>query len=987
MPLLPSYPLDLTNSALSNRITDEIHTFNVLTDRMFVPSAGPFYTQGFDIRHPVTNAPLLPNVHYKILHLHKEASLQSGKNVCCIVYVHNASIPGCKINYQVVGGVYSDTADVIREILDNLPNLPNANQVHWGQIIGQPVQYPPAAHRHHVDSLYNMGDVVNVLEQIRTSMLAGDAGAFEAIYQYIFNMFGNAAFVTGVDLSNEISARSSADTRIHSIIQNTSKLNGYAIAAVLSKLLDQALGESYGFIGDIVYDGLNVEIAAHASLVQYANYSDTDGLSTSIPVIGVGLFERTFETTAPTNAVDEYNRYMLYARVVPRIDSPDTVYHPDTISDIDQYHSIGEIEYEFDGPYTVATVGNIVADQAARIGAGYALIRSVSTPYGAITTAEYPMVTNAVDKGRLVNHLNDLQQQVDFDTASHQSVLSAIVSNVNAPSGYANRGYGSYGVVNVAAPADCSLHFAKGTVLYSDDVMSPADSPTITAVQQAIQSFSLARPASDYGQYLIFARPLQLANGADIEYVVKGPYLTAMPAPNTTAIYGAGYEFADYPAFVAWRDGGNWKLMLGVTVHATNAVSSRSIKQHGMGNMLGDSPVKTYANLGDLALESDPRQLAYVRDINALFKWEIGSSAAEDSDPNAKVIVVAPAAAYAGTFLTSGRFISIYRDNQQALFNHGISVDVGDNALSTSVHLDTVIPQGRYYLNGTYGGAPVGFTEGILEVEVVSSTHVHQTLKWSTDATVWFRVRSGLGTWTNWKKLVDVSSMAISGRLIAVDRFTADGVWNKPASMSATGYVLVKIQAGGGGGPTCNAPGSNNSRAGSPGGGGQYLEVLIPGSQLLATENVVVGSGGAVDNNGGNSSFTANGTTVTAVGGFAGTSVQVSGPSAVAGGGEGGTGSPSLPLGALLHRRRDGGDGSTSCVYSAGCRGGDSEYGQGGESYYNYGGTIVFPATSPNFGNYGAGGGGAFVYDQVSGSYQGGAGHQGYVEVWTFSGE
>ncbi len=92
MPLLPSYPLDLTNSALSNRITDEIHTFNVLTDRMFVPSAGPFYTQGFDIRHPVTNASLLPNVHYKILHLHKEASLQSGKNVCCIVYVHNASI-------------------------------------------------------------------------------------------------------------------------------------------------------------------------------------------------------------------------------------------------------------------------------------------------------------------------------------------------------------------------------------------------------------------------------------------------------------------------------------------------------------------------------------------------------------------------------------------------------------------------------------------------------------------------------------------------------------------------------------------------------------------------------------------------------------------------------------------------------------------------------------------------------------------------------
>lgn len=823
MPLLPSYPLDLTNSALSNRITDEIHTFNVLTDRMFVPSAGPFYTQGFDIRHPVTNAPLLPNVHYKILHLHKEASLQSGKNVCCIVYVHNAAIPGCKLNYQVVGGVYSDAADVIREILDNLPNLPNANQVHWGQIIGQPVQYPPAAHRHHVDSLYNMGDVVNVLEQIRTSMLAGDAGAFEAIYQYIFNLFANAAFVTGTQLNDEISARSSADTRINSIIQNTSKLNGYAVAAVLSKLLDQTLGESDGLIGDIVCDGLNVEIAAHATLIQYANYSDADGLSTSIPVIGVGLAEKSFETTAPGAALDEYNRYMLYARVVPRIDSPDTVYHPDTISDIDQYHSIGEIEYEFDGPYTAATVGDIVADQAARIGAGFVLIRSVQTMYGAIGTVEYSMVTKAVDKGFIPDRLTALETLVGDNIAQDRRALSVIVANSSTGVSYTARGFGAFGVVNTAAPGDCTLYVHAGTTLYNDDQMTSSDTPVVTAIQSQTESFTLARPVADWGQYLLFARAID----GDVEYAMKGPYLSAYPSANISSFFGTGYEFLTNTDFQNWKTAGGWNLMLGISVHATDTLSIRHIKQHGMSNILGDNILKTYASVSDLSNECDPRQLAFVRDINTLFKWDLGSLLAEDDGQSAPYIIVAPLAAYASTFMNSGRFVSIYRDAQWALFNNAISVNVGTNVLGSGIDLIDVTMQGRYYVSGSHPNLPDGFVRGILEVDVIDSLNRMLTLRSGNfDGRVWVKNRhndEGLfgGDWGNWREHTD--SLSVGGGLGPLTYYATAGTYQITLKPGQT--IRVYLVGGGGGG---------GAYTGGVQTGGADTTFSIPGGTVIA---------------------------------------------------------------------------------------------------------------------------------------------------------
>ena len=115
MPVIPlGYPLDLTATATTNFIQNEVVTFNTVQEKMFVPSKGPFYTLSMEIRHGVTNALLQPETQYKLLQPVKEAIRMSGKEVCAVVYITDNSIPSITISYRVIGGVFSDTASEIR---------------------------------------------------------------------------------------------------------------------------------------------------------------------------------------------------------------------------------------------------------------------------------------------------------------------------------------------------------------------------------------------------------------------------------------------------------------------------------------------------------------------------------------------------------------------------------------------------------------------------------------------------------------------------------------------------------------------------------------------------------------------------------------------------------------------------------------------------------------------------------------------------------
>ena len=196
MPVIPlGYPLDLTATAATNFIQNEVVTFNTVQEKMFVPSKGPFYTLSMEIRHGVTNALLQPETQYKLLQPVKEAIRMSGKEVCAVIYITDNSIPSITISYRVIGGIFSDTASEISDVLLNNP-LPPSSQVSWWDILDKPDQFTPSEHLHHVDNIYGMDDVVAVLENIRIAILAGDSVAIGAIYQYINILLSNLEYAT-----------------------------------------------------------------------------------------------------------------------------------------------------------------------------------------------------------------------------------------------------------------------------------------------------------------------------------------------------------------------------------------------------------------------------------------------------------------------------------------------------------------------------------------------------------------------------------------------------------------------------------------------------------------------------------------------------------------------------------------------------------------------------------------------------------------------
>lgn len=199
---IPNYPLDLTAVLPSNHITGEVHVITTPQSRFFVPVGGPFFTQSMILRNNVTNALLMPNNDFKILHHHAEGSAATGKNVCAIIYITNPLIASVNLEYQCVGGVYSDTSDIIRQMIVDHPLDPDQPQlIGWEQVFGQPSQYPSSAHQHLANQFWGYGDLVASIEQLRVAVASGDNAAMAAIYRYIELMINNNNYLTADDLN------------------------------------------------------------------------------------------------------------------------------------------------------------------------------------------------------------------------------------------------------------------------------------------------------------------------------------------------------------------------------------------------------------------------------------------------------------------------------------------------------------------------------------------------------------------------------------------------------------------------------------------------------------------------------------------------------------------------------------------------------------------------------------------------------------------
>lgn len=177
-------PLDLTGTALTNKVSAELHIVAATGQRAIATRRGPYFTHGMIVRNKTTAAELVPDVNYRAVHFMIEAGLRTGQEICAVIIIlPTTNATEIEIDYQAIGGEYGASVSAIEQMIESL-DLDNRT-VYWGDLIGAPEYFPPTAHLHDVGDVYGFEYLVAVLEQIRRAILMGDQAAFDELRQYI----------------------------------------------------------------------------------------------------------------------------------------------------------------------------------------------------------------------------------------------------------------------------------------------------------------------------------------------------------------------------------------------------------------------------------------------------------------------------------------------------------------------------------------------------------------------------------------------------------------------------------------------------------------------------------------------------------------------------------------------------------------------------------------------------------------------------------
>lgn len=181
VPPIIQYPLDLDGTSPTNKIVGERRDITTNNARVFVPKAGPFYTNSFTIINVETGLALKPVDDYVLAQPFSQAALRSGKDVQCAVVLKTQAPISVEMSYQVVGGEYSWNLSALADLIEQLDL--DERPIKWGDIIGRPTAYPPAPHIHDIGDTYGWEYVVWQLERITNAIMVGDEASHDELRQ------------------------------------------------------------------------------------------------------------------------------------------------------------------------------------------------------------------------------------------------------------------------------------------------------------------------------------------------------------------------------------------------------------------------------------------------------------------------------------------------------------------------------------------------------------------------------------------------------------------------------------------------------------------------------------------------------------------------------------------------------------------------------------------------------------------------------------
>lgn len=183
-----SYALDLTASLPANYLT-------ITLDRpasgawAFKLPGGSFYTKNLSLKNTFNQREMEPLTQFRVLDFNPIAcDHANGKEVCDIVLVVDNTITQIEVKYRVIGGPYQvNGTDVDKLIRDGALDASKATA--WGQIIGEPHQFPPEVHTEDMENIHGFDTAIYSIERIGEAVVTGDNGLYGAFYQFIDRKF------------------------------------------------------------------------------------------------------------------------------------------------------------------------------------------------------------------------------------------------------------------------------------------------------------------------------------------------------------------------------------------------------------------------------------------------------------------------------------------------------------------------------------------------------------------------------------------------------------------------------------------------------------------------------------------------------------------------------------------------------------------------------------------------------------------------------
>ena len=184
--LLPArYALDLSGESANNTIADEAHTLVQNRVRVIAPLHAPYFASSLVVHDTTTHTDLTPD-QYECMQLlaTPTAMCAPGLEVYALIAIIDPRVSAeVSLSYQTVGGDYLVSYETVRVLTQTLSA--DTRSPTWYSVLNQPDGLSPSLHLHPVGDAVGWEYIAEALEQLRQTVLMGDALGHDALLAYI----------------------------------------------------------------------------------------------------------------------------------------------------------------------------------------------------------------------------------------------------------------------------------------------------------------------------------------------------------------------------------------------------------------------------------------------------------------------------------------------------------------------------------------------------------------------------------------------------------------------------------------------------------------------------------------------------------------------------------------------------------------------------------------------------------------------------------